>query len=182
MGVIAKVCYFSFLRWSVYLKAMKITISVVACFLLALVSPLSSLTAAEVESKEPDQELYKSFESLMTNAKLVGQFTVMGRGDGAGRKEEYTIESVKKIPNGDFWLFKARMKYGGTDMTLPMPLEVKWAGETPVITLTETTIPGLGTFSARVVIHGGQYAGIWKHGEFGGQMFGEIKRGASTKE
>ncbi len=159
---------------------MRTTVSLFACYLLGLFSPVCAESATEVDSKAADEARFAAFEALMTNAKLIGQFTVMGRGDGAGRKEEYTIESVKKVPNGDFWLFKARMKYGGTDMTLPMPLEVKWAGDTPVITLTETTIPGMGTFSARVVIHGGQYAGIWKHGEFGGQMFGEVKSGATS--
>lgn len=140
-------------------------------------SSLGSIQADESDLVSAEQKRFEAFEALMTNARFVGQFTVKGQGDGAGRKEEYTIESVKKVPNGDFWLFKARIKYGGTDVTLPMPLEVKWAGETPVITLTETTIPGLGTFSARVVVHANQYAGIWKHGDFGGQMFGEIKAG-----
>lgn len=138
---------------------------------------LTSLTVVGAESSEETQtKRFAAFTEQLTNATLVGKFTVRGRGDGDGRAEEYAIESVTKMPNGDFWLFKARMKYGNRDVTLPMPLEVKWAGDTPVITLTETTIPGLGTFSARVVIHGEQYAGIWKHGEFGGQMFGEIKR------
>jgi hypothetical protein len=155
---------------------MKINRSFLMGLLLGLATQFGGLQAAEKEPSDADTKRFESFEALLTNSKLVGQFTVIGRGDGAGRKEEYTIESVKKVPNGDFWLFKARIKYGGTDVTIPMPLEVKWAGETPVITLTETTIPGLGTFSARVVIHGGQYAGIWKHGEFGGQMFGEVKK------
>jgi hypothetical protein len=144
---------------------------------LFALNPLETF-AAEPEVKAGEEARFKAFEKLLTNAKLVGRFTILGRGDGTGREEEYTIESVKKVPNGDFWLFKARIKYGGTDVTLPMPLEVKWAGETPVITLTETRIPGLGTFSARVLIHGEQYAGIWKHGEYGGQMFGVVKRAA----
>lgn len=143
---------------------------------LGFATQIAPMQAAEENPNDAEAKRNMAFEALLTNSKLVGQFTVLGKGDGAGRKEEYTIESVKKVPNGDFWLFKARIKYGGTDVTIPMPLEVKWAGETPVITLTETTIPGLGTFSARVVIHGGQYAGIWKHGEFGGQMFGEVKK------
>lgn len=155
---------------------MKINHSFLIGLLFGVATQFAALQAAEGDPSEIEAKRFKSFETLLTNSKLVGQFTVIGRGDGAGSKEEYTIESVKKVPNGDFWLFKARIKYGGTDVTIPMPLEVKWAGETPVITLTETTIPGLGTFSARVVIHGGQYAGIWKHGEFGGQMFGEVKK------
>ena len=157
---------------------MKVKMTLAVGFLWTVLGVFSLTQAAEAKTDAEEQKRFKAFETLMTNARLVGQFTVMGRGDGQGRKEEYTIESVKKVPNGDFWLFKARIKYGGTDMTLPMPLEVKWAGDTPVITLTETTLPGLGTFSARVVIHANQYAGIWKHGEFGGQMFGEVKSGS----
>ncbi len=158
---------------------MKVSTTLLVGLLWLGLGPIGSIHAAEADPASEEQKRFKAFESLMTNARLVGQFTVIGHGDGAGRKEEYTIESVKKVPNGDFWLFKARIKYGGTDVTLPMPLEVKWAGDTPVITLTETTIPGLGTFSARVVVHANQYAGIWKHGEFGGQMFGEVKPGAT---
>lgn len=149
----------------------------VASFLVFL-EVASLVQANEANVSEADKARFAAFEKLLTQAKLVGRFTVLGQSGGAGKKEEYTISSVKKMPQGDFWLFKARLKYGGTDMTLPLPLplEVKWAGETPVITLTETTIPGLGTFSARVVIHGGQYAGIWKHGKHGGQMFGKIQK------
>ncbi len=137
--------------------------------------------SAQATPDEAEAARFAAFEKQLTNAALVGQFTIQGQGNGAGRKEEYIISSVTKIPGGDFWMFKARMKYGGTDVTLPMPLEVKWAGDTPIITLTETTLPGLGTFSARVVIHGGQYAGIWKHGKYGGQMFGEIKKVDATE-
>lgn len=132
--------------------------------------------ADEADTSEANEARFAAFEKLLTQAKLVGRFTVLVQSGLAGKKEEYTIYSVKKMPQGDFWLFNARLKYGDTDMTLPLPLEVKWAGETPVITLTEMTIPGLGTFSARVVIHGGYYAGIWKHGKHSGQMFGEIQK------
>ncbi len=147
-------------------------------FLLGLLGNGVLIQAAETDEPETKKARFAAFGKLMTQAKLTGQFTVAGHGVAAGKKEEYTISSVKKMTQGDFWLFNARLKYGGTDITLPLPLEVKWAGDTPVITLTETTIPGLGTFSARVVIHGGQYAGIWKHGKRGGQMFGEIKKAA----
>ena len=59
-------------------------------------------------------------------------------------------------------------------VTVPVPVEVKWAGETPVITLDEVTIPGLGTFSSRVVLDRGRYAGTWSHDKVGGHMFGTI--------
>ena len=37
-------------------------------------------------------------------------------------------------------------------------------------------IPGLGTFSSRVVIYEGRYAGTWQHGDVGGHLFGVLKR------
>ena len=121
---------------------------------------------------DDDQARFAKFAKELSGVKLVGQFTVDG--GGALSKEEYTILKVKKIEQGDLWLFKARVKFGKIDLTLPMPIPVKWAGDIPVISLDNLTIPGLGTFSAHVVIDGNKYAGTWKHGKAGGHMFGKI--------
>ena len=48
--------------------------------------------------------------------------------------------------------------------------------DAPVISLDNLTIPGLGTFSAHVVIDGKNYAGTWKHGKAGGHMCGLIEK------
>jgi len=53
-----------------------------------------------------------------------------------------------------------------------------WSGNTPVITLDNLWIPGMGTFSARVLIHQGRYAGTWSHGDKGGHLFGRIEKAA----
>jgi hypothetical protein len=143
-------------------------------------TPSADEAAAEVQPSEA--ELFKKFEQTMAGARLTGKFTVVGR-EASGLKEEtYEIKSVQKLDQGDFWLFKARIKYGEHDVVVPMPLEVKWAGDTPVITLTDTTIPGLGTFSARVVIHNDWYAGTWVHGPVGGHLFGTISREQAPTE
>lgn len=158
-------------------------------FLLALVC---SVTAAAYGSDEPKKEgeksdkpsqeqLIKDLEKTLTGAKLVGQFTVTGNDDRPPAKEEYTITLAQKVPEGDLWLIKANVKYGKTDKTFPIPLEIKWAGDTPVITLTKLSIPGLGTFSSRVVIYEGRYAGTWQHGKDGGHLFGTIERAEEPK-
>ena len=67
------------------------------------------------------------------------------------------------------------------DVTVPIPLEIKWAGDTPVITLTDLAIPSLGTFTARVVIYDGRYAGTWQHGQVGGHLFGRIEKAPPEK-
>jgi len=80
------------------------------------------------------------------------------------------------LPANDLWLFTARVKYGKTDLTLPMPIPVKWAGDTPVISMDKLKIPLLGTFSAQVVLDGNRYAGTWQHGKVGGHLFGSIEK------
>lgn len=138
----------------------------------------------ESSPAQPDQKaLYEKFEQTLSGAVMVGQFTILGK-EGPLRREEYTIKSVRKLPEGDVWLFQARIKYGDKDITLPLPLDVLWAGDTPVITLTDLTIPGVGTCGARVVIHNDSYAGTWTHGNAKGHMFGVIKKdgGLSDKD
>lgn len=138
--------------------------------------------ASETPAAVPSQaDLFKKFEQIMNGAVLAGQFTILGREREPMPPEEYTIKRVSKLADGDYWLFQARIKYSDKDVTVPLPLEVKWAGETPVITLTDLTIPALGTFSARVVIDNGKYAGTWTHGDAGGHMFGVIRPNAEAK-
>jgi len=128
----------------------------------------------------PTPEMIKKLTAELTNVKLIGTFTVSGREDQPPKAEEYTISSAMKLPDeGDVWMIKARIKYGDKDVTVPMPLEIKWAGDTPVITLTNMDIPGLGTFSSRVVIYEGRYAGTWQHGKVGGHLFGRLEKAAA---
>jgi len=65
---------------------------------------------------------------------------------------------------------------GDVDLTVPVPVQVKWAGETPVITVDGAKIPGLGTFSTRVLLDGARYAETWSHDEKAGHLFGVIER------
>ena len=79
-------------------------------------------------------------------------------------------------------MFRARIRYGDHDVTVPLSLQVKWAATTPVITLDKVTVPGLGTFNARVLIDGDRYAGTWDHGEVGGLLFGRIEHQEAKSE
>ncbi len=148
--------------------------------IFGLVASMLTIARADDPAKpaaEPSrEELIKKLEDTLTGAKLIGSYSVQGREDRAPKAEEYTIVSANKIPEGDIWLIKARIKYGEHDTTIPMPLEIKWAGDTPVITLTNLTIPGLGTFTSRVLIYDNRYVGTWQHGKAGGTMYGRIEK------
>ncbi len=119
--------------------------------------------------------LHAKFKKLLTGAKLTGQFTVDGKPLSELQEESYEIEKVEKLADGDLWAITARIKYGKHDLTVPVPLAVKWAGTTPILTLDDLTIPGFGTFSARVVLHKDKYAGTWQHDAVGGHLFGMIQ-------
>lgn len=111
---------------------------------------------------------------FLSGCKFIGKFTVDG--EESSKTEEYTIKKCEKLAEGDLYRLTARIKYGSTDTELPMDLPIRWSGNTPVITLDGVWIPGLGTFSARVLLHQERYAGTWQHGEKGGHMFGRLEK------
>lgn len=136
-------------------------------------------TKDDSDSASPNSEtkkLYEKFARQMSGSKLIGNFTMEGDDSGERRPEEYHILSAIKLDQGDQWTFVARIKYGGKDVTRPITLNVHWAGDTPVITVDKLMIPQMGTFDARVLINGNQYAGTWSHDGVGGHMFGTIEK------
>ena len=136
---------------------------------------------AEKKPKLSQEELEKKFSEKMANSVLVGKFTIDGQGEDAGAKtERYEIESVTKT-TGDYWTFLARIKYGKVDTKIPITVKVLWAGDTPMISMTDFTIPGMGTFTSRVIFYEDRYAGTWQHGDVGGHMFGKIEKAKAAE-
>ena len=125
--------------------------------------PLESLT-----------DLERAFTEQMQNVVLVGHFTIEGRDTGGGSPERYEIARVVKVGD-DRWRFDVHMEYGSVDATLPVVVPIVWAGDTPMVSITDFTIPTLGTFTARVFFYDDRYGGSWQHGQFGGLMYGEIE-------
>ena len=137
-----------------------------ACFLLCVTAALAQTAPApEMTAAE------KQFQESMADVTLTGYFT---SGDKAELKEgRYVIEWISKVGN-DMWKFEAVIQVNKKDMKVAMPLPVKWAGDTPVISLTNFTVPGMGSYTARVVIYDGSYAGTWGDAKHGGKLFGKI--------
>ena len=121
----------------------------------------------------PERE--RAFAERLTNASLVGRFTVDGRADRPAAPDRYDISSVEKLDEGR-WRFNVRMRHGVVDVTLPIVMPVEWVGDVPAIMVSHYAIPGLGTFSAHVVFEGHRYGGTWSSPTVGGHMFGLIER------
>ena len=130
------------------------------------------VTACRRDPASEQAKLEQEFERTLTGATLAGKFSSL-RNDRLS-EDRYTISKVSRMA-GNIWLIQTRVQYGGNDYTVPVPVRVLWAGDTPVITLDDVTIPNRGTFSARVLVHKNQYAGTWSHSKGGGgQMFGRV--------
>jgi hypothetical protein len=122
-------------------------------------------------------DLERQFSERMRGASLVGYFTVAGREDRPARPDRYDIAGVEKIGD-DLWRFNARMRHESFDMTVPVAVPLRWIGDTPVIMMTDTSLPGVGTFTVRLFFYGDRYSGTWQHGSVGGHMYGRIEKSA----
>ena len=134
-------------------------------------NPMDKTAAASPADRQAALE--REFSEKLSGAALVGTFTVVGK--PAGKPERYEIASAKKL-SGDDWVVTARIKYGDKDVPVPIVLKVFWADDTPVMSLTNLTIPGMGTFTSRVMFYGDRYVGTWQHGEVGGHMYGLVEK------
>lgn len=141
------------------------------CLLAMLLAGCTGRTSQQ--TLEPDARERK-FAEMMNGVTLVGRST-NSTNDNVSGEEQYVIEKVTKL-QGNTWLLEARFKYGTHDIPIPMPVQIEWAGDSPVICVTDFALPGMDTYSARVVLHNGQYAGTWNGKGYGGQVFGKLVR------
>ena len=145
---------------------------------------MGSVCAEDVPAKQPSETtttlnaLEQAFVEQMTDAVLVGQFSINGRENEEAKVERYAIQGLKKLGR-DRWIITARITYGDIDIPLPVPVKIFWSDDTPVLSLTGLTIPGLGQgFTTRLLFYEDRYAGIWYHGKAGGHMWGTIEKEA----
>ena len=120
-------------------------------------------------------DLERTFAERMQNVALEGHFTIEGRQRRDGNPELYEISRVTKLDDGR-WRFDVHLTYGSVDATLPVVVPIVWAGDTPMVSITDFAIPGLGDeFGACVIFYDDRYAGTWDHGQYGDMMYGTIR-------
>jgi hypothetical protein len=147
---------------------------------LAAATLVAATVVAQTPTPEAGEEVAERdsiFRETMDGARLVGKFTVDGAtGTSAPQDDLYSISKLEK-GEGDTWIFSYSMSYGGGQaMTVPIPVRVVWADDTPMLTMSDQAVTGLGSFTVRVLIHGDRYAGTWSAGPRGGHMWGRIER------
>jgi hypothetical protein len=161
------------------MMAMRVTLRLLGLILILLLTFVAGWCSGRagvgmaVDSASLD-ERERAFVARMQNVVLDGWFTMDGR-QTPPSPDRYEIASVEKVGD-NLWRFQARMVHEGFDVTLPIVVPLQWVGDTPVVVLTDYTIPTLGTFTARVFFYDTRYAGTWQHGQGpGGHLFGRIE-------
>ncbi len=151
--------------------------------LAALLFFTGAVLRAEDTATPSVDELEAQFKAAMTGVTMTGRwFPVKDGVVGAEKEDKYNIVSVEKV-GGSSWTINARMRYGGQEAVMPIPVQVKWAGDTAVIIVDHLKMPGGNayegaSFSARVLVHAGTYAGTWSGGDHGGLLNGLIVKAA----
>ena len=108
--------------------------TILSCLpLLALCASISAQEAVTAANPQQDQQL----RQWLSGATLVGHFTddaAEADGDPLSA-ERYEISKIERMGTSDLWLIHARIQYGDKDLQVPVPVFIKWAGQTPVITM-----------------------------------------------
>jgi hypothetical protein len=153
---------------------MALTSVFVAGQLFAQDTPKTTAPGTAEKARPSQEELENIFKATLTKATLSGRWCLVQEGKLTPEKQDkYTITGVSKL-GGDMWLIHARIQYGKNDVTAPVPVQVKWAGDTPVIIVDKFPVPGGGVYSARLLIYEKTYAGTWSGGDHRGLMNGLI--------
>jgi hypothetical protein len=137
-----------------------------------------TISAAPKEASKPiptSEDLEAKFKAMLTKATLSGRWAPLKDGAlGSEKEDKYNIVSVGKI-SGDSWVVNARMQYKEREFVAPIPVKVRWAGDTPVLILDDFKLPGSqNPYSARVMFYEHTYAGTWFAGDHGGLLSGVI--------
>ena len=119
----------------------------------------------------------RQFADRMRGVTMVGTFSVWGREDRTPRTDRYEIASVEKIGE-ELWRFNTKMDCCGLNgSSVPIAVPMRWVGDTPMIMMTNTGLPGIGTYSVRVFFYGDHYSGTWQNEKgIGGFMSGRIEK------
>ena len=158
------------------MKHITLLLSAVCLSMVLSAAPVRAAYANETPPAQtmPDRAtLEKQLSEKLTHARLIGFYSTIGQ-DGPPKEDQYTLGEVQK-KEGDKWLFNANLQFGQKVINVPLEIPIYWAGDTPVISVTDLTIPGLGSYTARVMFYGDHYAGTWSSPKHGGYMWGRIR-------
>lgn len=150
-----------------------VVVMATALFLASFSFGAESKPEAAKKSSMSAKEL--AFQKRMEKCIFEGEWCLVKDGQMTPwKKDKYTIQSATKVKGND-WVVTSRVQFGNVDVNLPIQVKVYWAGDTPVISVTDLPFPGGNIYTARVLVYRDTYAGSWFGKGYGGQMTGTIR-------
>jgi len=182
-------CFESQVRKRYFAQIMKIPRILVGA---AIALACFSVTAQDTKPAEPhpkteapsQEALEAKFKAMLTKATLSGRWSPVDNAQlGPEKKEDrYEIISAGKVKD-DQWIINAKMRYGKSEMVLPVPVRVRWAGETAVIIVDGLNLGPDHNYSARVLFFDGMYSGSWNSSTgYGGVLYGTVEHDLAAKK
>lgn len=144
------------------------------CLSLSLLASFGRAEEPSGPSTSDRATLEKQLAEKLTRSRLIGFYQTVGQ-EGPPKEDEYTLGEVEK-KEGDKWIIHASLQFGSKVVNVPLEVPILWAGDTPVISVTDFTVPGMGTYTARVMFYGEHYAGTWSSAKHGGYLWGRIQK------
>lgn len=131
--------------------------------------------SATVATKPLPTDPAERFQAAFTKATLTGRWAPLEDGALGAERGGDNYHIVSAVPGeGDTWIVSARMKYGGREFVLPIPVKMKFVGDVAILTVDNLAIPYGGTYTARLIIYERTYSGTWKGQRGGGMLYGTI--------
>ena len=125
---------------------------------------LAFTIAARVSSlAQGNTNVETNFIAMLKNATLKGTWAPVQQAQlGTSRKDDgYRVARVEK-KDGDKWTLVYLVAYQGKEIEYPMPVTVKFAGDTAVLILDNVRAGrDKANWSARVMFHENVYTGRW---------------------
>lgn len=144
------------------------------CLCLLILAWTCPVHAAEPATAPSQEDREAAFVTALANVVFQGNWCLIeGEKLSETKSDRYEIVGVMKT-GGDRWVVNARIQYGTINLVAPVPIQLKWAGDTPIMVVEKFTMPGAGTYSARVMIFENTYSGSWTAGDHGGLLQGLI--------
>ena len=133
--------------------------------------PAQAADAPKAEAADPEAR----FKTMLTKVSLSGRWAPLRDGVLGDERsgDRYQIAGVTKV-GGENWIVSAKLKYREQEFVLPIPVKVRFAGDTAILVVDSLAIPDGGTYSARVMFYEQTYSGTWMGGRGGGMLYGVI--------
>lgn len=117
---------------------------------------------------------HESLQRTLTGATLSGFVARAEHGKSPRIDVAVLIERVAKSKAIHDWTLDVVVAPDGDARKYSVTCDVRWAGPTPVLTINRADLPGIGQFSAKLIIHNCLVAGTWVHDDLRGHAWGMV--------